>query len=465
MLVWRDYTNPTVPHRDWLITADASDSGVTAPDSIATVDQLSEVQAGAQHGVRRWVATTDASEGPGPADYFTVLYTRGSEPRWSRLPVPELNEPRADSFCQLLATSDTTALAVYTTVRNLAWGIVNDTGWVHPPEHLAGGFPDDAVHLRRNPDGSVFLRYGTHDSITFMRRFDGTHWSAEDTLRWLFPPETRPFEYLTYVGPMTLDDRPLPALLGAAYSDRNAILHTYVNIPTDQGYGRFEMVPGTEELFPIAIARDDDGDVWIAWWTFFDGMFWSHTYTSVNCSTPTLGDSGGRPQLRWTLSEPAPGSYWSVLRALNGGGEQVVARVAGGVATEMSWSDTSLPSGARATYRIRRECVDVRYRLLSESSAEWVPRSQALAVSMLSPNPLKAEVRLQVEGAGSGWLSLTAYDLQGRVVLRDRVRASGTGRDAASLPIPSSLRGGLYLLRVTAEGGGSSTAKKLVVLR
>ena len=102
------------------MTADASDTGVTSPDSIATVEELSEVQSGTQHWVRRWVATTEPSEGPGPADYFTVLYTRGSEPRWSRLPVPELNEPRADSFCESLATSDSTALAVYTTVRNLS---------------------------------------------------------------------------------------------------------------------------------------------------------------------------------------------------------------------------------------------------------------------------------------------------------------------------------------------------------
>ena len=467
MLVWRDASGLSVgtSARQFLVTADVQDSGVAASDTVGTVADVSFFQCGTQRGERRWIASSDVTLTPGVDDWHPAFYASAHPGSWKRLPKPESSSPPRDSYSQILALSDSTALAAYTTVEHLSWGIINDTGWVRPPERLVGGYPDDVIYLRPNPDGSAFLRYGTHDTVTFMRRFDGTRWSEEDTLRWNFPPETRPFGYLTYVGPMSLDNRPLPALLGMAYSDRNALERLYVNIPTDSGYGRFEIVPGSEGGFPTAIARDDNGDVWVAWWMFLDGMFWTHTYTSASCSTPTLDDSGGRPHLRWTLSEPAPGSYWSVLRSLDGGSELVVARLAAGPAAEMSGSDTSLPAAARATYRIRRECVDVRYRLLSESSAVWVPRSQALAVSVLSPNPLTAEVRLQVEGAGAGWLSLTAYDLQGRLVLRDRMRASGTGRDVATLPIPSSLRGGLYLLRVTSEGGSRSAAQKLVVLR
>ena len=370
-----------------------------------------------------------------------------------------------ECYPQVLALTDSTALAVYTAAEHLDWGIINDTGWVRPPERLVGNYPNDLIYLRRNEDGSIWLRYGTHDTVTFMRRFKDMAWSQEDTLRWEFERQPLPYSYLTYVGPMSLDDRPLPTLAGDAYSDRNALEFVYVDIPTENGYGRFERIPDSDGGIAPAVTRDENGDVWLAWWKILDGMFWNHTYTRATSSAPRLTELAAHPKLSWTLSEPAPGSYWAVLRSLDGGTESVTARVSAAAGLEMAWNDTTLPSSARAVYRIRRECHDVRYQAWSEPSREWMPRTPVLGLSLRSANPVTSALSAEVDGAPAGQLVFVLFDLQGRRLARETALATGTGRDVVDLSAVSGLQSGLYLLRVESELGPASPVRKLVVLR
>src|SRR5262249_13607426 len=114
---------------------------------------------------------------------------------------------------------------------------------------------------------------------------------------------------------------------------------------------------------------------------------------------------------------------------------------------------------------IRRECKDVRYQAWSEPSAEWLPRTTVLALSLRSANPITVGLSAQVEGAAPGRLTFLFYDLQGRRVARETAPATGTGRDVVELRSAASLKSGLYLLRVESERGPASPIRKLVVLR
>lgn len=467
MLVWRDVAGvtPGITRRGRLYTAEVRDTGVTASDSVGTVSDIGYFQMGAQRGSGRWVVSSDIDAALGRFDYHPVFYARTRGGQWNKLRVPEISSPPGAGFEQVLGLTDTTALALYTTVEHLSWGVINDTGWVRAPERLVGGFPDDILYLRPNPDGSAFLRYGTHDTVTFMRRFDGERWSLEDTLRWAFPPESRPFGYLTYVGPMTLDDRPLPAMLGMAYSDRNALERLYVNIPTESGYGRFQLIPDSEGGFPTAIARDENGDVWVAWWKFVDGMFWTHTYTTAIAGDPVLTAEAGRPRISWELSEPAPESYWGIIRSVDDAPESLVARVVAGASTRMAWTDSTLSPQARATYRVRRECRDVRYRQISAATTEWLPRTPRLGLLLRSPNPSTSSLGMTIEGASAGALRISAYDLQGRLIATSHGLASGTGQDNVQLVWPSGLDPGVYLVSGRSSDGATTRPRKVVVLR
>jgi hypothetical protein len=118
----------------------------------------------------------------------------------------------------------------------------------------------------------------------------------------------------------------------------------------------------------------------------------------------------------------------------------------------MSWTDTSAPSSLPFRYVVRRECRDTRYQATS-AEARWEPRGQALSLSLRGRNPTADRLNFEVVGASSGALDVRLFDVQGREVIRRSAPAAGAGRDAVSLPVPSELGAGLYLLRVVGADG------------
>jgi hypothetical protein len=464
MLVWRETSMLTpgdVFH--WrLMTAEVQRGEVTPSESVGVIgiNGFCDVQSGTQRGRRRWIASSDYSpEGGEQVSLFCKVEGRG----WRPLPVPLASRNSIGGCPDVVALSDSSALAVYNAGQYLDWGVISDTGWVRPPEHLQSDYTLDALHLRPNQDGSVWLRYGKNDTITFMRRFRNMAWSSEDTLRWAFPTSD---EHITIVGPMSLDDRPLPVLTGAAYSVRDGVVSAYVNVPADNGYGRFQRIPDSEEALNVsAVTRDENGDVWLAWWKYYDGLFWVHTYTRATSSTPSLHESDGRPFVTWTLSEPAPGSMWSVLRSANGGPESPVARLTATDGTNLAWTDHDLRADASARYRLRRECRDVRYQWISQASAEWLPRTPMLGLTVRSANPASGIFSAEVTGANAGRLTLASYDLQGRQVARSVGSAAGTGRDVIQISFGAEVPSGLYFLRAESERGVKSAVERVVLVR
>src|SRR5262249_3261073 len=115
------------------------------------------------------------------------------------------------------------------------------------------------------------------------------------------------------------------------------------------------------------VTRDLNGDVWVAWWKYFDTVSWVHTYTVATASRPVISQIGPSISVEWFLSQSTPGSSWSVLRARDAGPFLSVARVQAGNGTKILWIDPSPPSGA-LRYRILRNCVDKRYESLSDET-------------------------------------------------------------------------------------------------
>jgi hypothetical protein len=206
------------------------------------------------------------------------------------------------------------------------------------------------------------------------------------------------------------------------------------------------------------VARDRNGDAWVAWRTRPPGIVhWTHTYVSATTSTPVVSGVGRDRTVSWTLSEPAPESWWAVLRARGSGAFEPVARVRAGPGLEVSWTDVSPPAGV-LRYRIRRESVDARYRWESEE-AWWPPQStRPLVLSRLG------EGRLELSGAVAGPLDVRLYDLQGRRVLRREARSQGSGRDTIALDV-AGLKPGIYFASVRDASGRVANPVKLVLLQ
>jgi hypothetical protein len=254
-----------------------------------------------------------------------------------------------------------------------------------------------------------------------------------------------------------------PAIAWGA-QDQFAHQNLFVSFPTDSGFGIGEQLESVTDGILPTIVRDANGDAWVAWWKYFDGAFWIHSYTTATCSAPAVVGAGRRRSLVWTLSEPAPETWWAVLRARGEGEFELAGRVRAGAGQEMSWTDTSPPAGV-LRYRIRRECVDKRYEWLS-GEARWPARSRKPLLVPLSANPVTTRVEFEIVDAAAGALRVTLYDLQGRRVAGQQVVARGAASEVMALDWPSArLPSGVYLLRAVDAGGQESQVVKLVVLQ
>jgi len=204
----------------------------------------------------------------------------------------------------------------------------------------------------------------------------------------------------------------------------------------------------------------------LAGWDFWTGMFWIHTYNRATAENVRIEGHGRNRRIAWTLSEPAPETWWAVLRARGREDFEPVARVRAGPGLDMSWTDTSPPAGL-LRYKIRRESVDRRYEW--ESPVVRTPeRSKTLVLRAPSPWPVAREGALQLFNASDGPLELRLYDLQGRMVLRESGVATGSGEDVvrfdlAQAPVPIS--NGIYFAVVRDSEGKANEGIKLVVLR
>jgi hypothetical protein len=250
-------------------------------------------------------------------------------------------------------------------------------------------------------------------------------------------------------------------------------------VPTDAGFTVADEIPGAAGGTP-SVARDLNGDVWVASWDYNTTANWLHTYTRATSSAPRIEGAGVRRRVAWTLSEPAPETWWAVLKSVRGGAYASVARVRAAPSVEMSWNDPEPPE-AIVSYKIRRECVDTRY--VWESDAVSFPKGARPPIYLGPPTTPAGEpdtervtpedrqwghVGLSLAAAAPGPVTVRVYDLQGRLVLEQRVMAQGTDRVAIALDFGQArqpLSSGVFFARASDDAGDTSATVRVVLLK
>jgi hypothetical protein len=360
------------------------------------------------------------------------------------------------------ALDDTTALVVHDGFREgLKWGFLRGTVWTpggpSPPHDNLDGVP----RLRPRPSGGQWLIWSPSDSFVMASTFRDGAWSEPESIRCHF---TRPGQHLSNVLDISRDPGEYPAIAWMDYNTHGGITTMCVSFPTDDGFTTADVIPGTDGGGPT-VARDRNGDVWVAWWKYYDGMFWIHSYTTATSSAPRITPRGDIVEVRWTLSESAPETWWALERGNEHGEYKTVGRVRARAELDMGLKDDP-PPGDTVFYRVRRECVDKRYEWHSDVRS-W-PEVGIRVIKIRAAPRLSNVQPIEIEGAAPGPLRIRLYDLQGRLVAEQQARVTGPAREVVSFDLAEPhgrLASGIWFLRVTDSTGDESPSIKVLVLR
>lgn len=457
MLVWKTTTplDSAFHQFSQLVTADVFGDSVTAPDTVARVDAASLVYMGAAWGRRRWVVTQDGQGLPLPIR----IYRSDSAFQWTQMRVADLSGRHG----VVMAPLDSGSVLVVTSESDerLRWGVLRDTTWTAEPVPLAEYGPHNPSIIRQSAS-RLRVAWSSYDDFLRSRVYENGAWGEPDTIRAILPDS---IQHLFYQAELSREESDHPALAWYGYKIHGDVAwYVWVAFPSDTGFGLGEKLPGSWGGINPTCLVDENEDVWVAWWREYDGMYWTHSYCAAAASPPTIDTEGGRPRLRWSLSASAPSSWWAVMRGIDGGPPEPVARVRAGPAVTMTWTDSTAPARGTLRYSIRRECRDVRYQVAS-AEAEWRPSGPSIGLTISSENPAGTSVRFELSGASAGKVEVLLYDPLGRLLASRTESASGSGVDRFELPLTGRIRPGLYLLRARGADGRLTRSAKVVVIR
>jgi hypothetical protein len=431
----------------------------TPPETVMVTTESDAEYSAAVSARGRWAARSDAVLREG-VDRVRVVYSE-SGGVWRELPQQGIDE----ACCSIAPLSDSTAMLSFAGKSGLAWVLFER-------DHVArAGYLDTRRYaplhprFRFRPSGGLWLMW-TESRWVHVSSYQDGGWSRGDSLKSRHP-DGQTFVSSWCDASRDPGERPVLAWgdLGYAYTYRDV---GCVAFPTEAGWSEGEEVPGSDGLFTSpTVTRDRNGDAWLAWDLLRqDGVLFTHTYVSATAGAPRVTGAGRHRALVWTLSEPAPESWWAVLRARGEEPFEEVARVQAGPDVGMSWADDSPPAGV-LRYKVRRESVDQRYEWVS-GEASWPPKSRKPRPGLLIASPVVSGAEVVVNGAVSGPLEVRVYDLQGRLVREQSEVAAGLGSDRFRLDLGGGSRvlaSGVYFLRVRDVEGNETPAAKFVVLK
>lgn len=433
-------------------------SGLASIDTAAHVlEYTSLYSAAVAPGGRRWIAVND--------NFVPRLLYSDTLRIWNETPLPF-----PDAACLAVATlTDTTALLVVQVGGFMRWGIANGRIWQDLGQLTQ--FGNDMVTFRvrpRLPDSQLLVWDSNSPTVSIASYQNGT-WGTPQTLTCAYQD---PRVDYTFWPNMSHDAGKYPVVTWQAYNGHVGGDLICACVPTDSGFTTADQIwSATYAIHPVA-ARDQNGDAWIAWWSFDGGTFWTHTYTRATTSPPSVLLSGTTASLTWQLSEPAPETWWGILRATDAGAYALIRRVRAGTKLTMAWGDTAPPPGVNH-YRLRRETVDARYQWQSGEATVVVgvpslDSTGRLRLLRASSNPAGATSTFEILNAAAGRLDVQVFDLHGRLLLRIHPIASGTGRDTIQLDLSLAAVGpgsGLYFVRAVDAAGSVSSCVKVALLR
>jgi hypothetical protein len=426
---------------------------------------------------RKWVVRQDWV--PNPSSWQVRTAYSDTAQIWHELPRLGIDE----DHCAIAPLSENSAMMVYVGESGLAWAKAVDGTWVE--QGVLDRRPMTAAHpkLALRPAGGLWLLWTEHYWV-HVSMYDGTRWWRGDSL---VAPHAAGETYWASWCDASLDTAARPVLvwgdLGYGFTYRNVVS---IAFPDDQGWPAGEEVPGSGGFStPIPVVmRDRNGDAWVAWSLIGSGgNYIVHTYCKAITGPPRLVGAGRQRAVTWDLSEPAPGSWWTVWRAPPDGPFEQFARVRADSGLTVSWTDGS-PLAGLARYKLRRECVDTRYQWESPEGA-WPmgarppiylgpptlpggdPDGEPGVIG--APEDRRAgRMELSLAAAGPGPVTVRVYDLQGRLVFEQRVMAQGAGPQRITLEFRQAgqtLPSGIYFARATDAAGRASNTLRLVRLR
>src|SRR5689334_11478267 len=373
--------------------------GIAERETIATTFGFNAAYSAAVTTRRRWAAVHDY-------DYFDGgvlrVFSSAAPRSWHETRLGDIGL----AGVALAPLQDTTAVLAVMQPGPTGGGVglwrVDDSGVTYTGLHTPGAH---GPRFRPRPSGGLWLAWDTAAPYIALTTYREGLLVEPDTLRcnYLAPPE---WQYVSQLPDMSRDGGEYPAVAWGAYSQLSGGVVLCASVPTDQGFSVADQIPNAGGNSPT-VARDVNGDVWVGSWNHWYADY-AHTYTVATASAPRLAGAGTGRTVAWTLSEPAPETWWAVLRAVNGGAFEPVARVRAGPSLEMSWTDAPPPARLLA-YKVRRECLDTRYG--------W--ESEAVTVGAGSRPPIYLGPPVNVPGGGGteepgapedrrwGWLRLS----------------------------------------------------------
>lgn len=456
-LLWLDYTGLGF---GTMAFSEFTDSGLVAVDTAMVAwAQDSEYGGAVSESGRRWV-TRSRQRSMSEIRYAVFTAFSDSFRVWHQLPVLGVNE----DLLSIAPLGRDSAIVAYAGVSGLVWAITDGRGWVGEGSLDSRAWLPLHPRFRLRPSGGLWLTWSDREVIRFAT-FRSGEWVDQGSVAGRHAPgET----YIPAWIDVSRDTSELPVIgwgdLGYGYTRRNIGM---VAVPTASGYTNGEEIPGSQGVYGTPmVTRDRNGDVWAAWQRLNGGVFFTHTYCSATASRPVIQGAGRHRRVSWTLSSPAEGSRWTVLRSRDGASFDSVACLRASGQTTMAWQDDSPPRGLLA-YRIRRESVDKRYEWLSEE-ARW-PRTGRRPLKLAFPDVIdEATLGLLLEDAPMGAVDLELYDLQGRLIGRQQavVERAGVAEIRFDLSgVRGRLPSGVYFVRATDATGMPSNAVKFVLLR
>jgi hypothetical protein len=435
------------------------------PEHIATTYSSYESNfAGAQRGDRRWVVLADnsvvrlfLSEGPGG---------------WRELPDPGAH---ATAGVSAVALDDSTALVAWDRLffgQALGWGTIRAGQWSVSPEPIPLAFHYSHPQLAPIPSGGAWLQYATPRSTGVLRRFEGGAFGPERELDCKYTSDPEAISVVWGALERGGGERPV-----VAWSFRDVWTTTYgicVCMAEGEDWALGDEIMRSRRggnFAALTVTRDRNDDAWVAWREFYDEpVQWAHTFTTARASEPVVTVTAGRPELEWSLSELAPGTWWAVLRQGEGGAFFEVARLQAGNELRMSWSDEGARPGTLlrdgVSYRIRRESVDTRYEHLGPIGS-WQPGHMRPRLAIKPQGPGSEALLLELSGTSSPRIELAIYDVSGRAIARREITLQGSG---ATQRFPLTFAGqplgaGIYFARVRDASGAVSDGVRFVRLR
>lgn len=465
-LIW---CGATIATEGLLAMAQVLGDSLAPPDTIVRSSNVNTENDAAVGTRRRWAAVDDQILGPNGYHHQLRVFFSDSAKIWREAHV----DGSASRGVTMAPVDDTTAVVVWASFEfgeKLQWGLLRGSRWEGRGQLHAEGGPI-RPRLRTRPSGGFWLTWGTESPDIFLSSYQNGTWSApiRITADYLVAPHEYHFSEDTE---MSRDDGEHPVIAWDNYSPISGGEIT-ISFPTKTGYSLGEVVVGSGGGVLPSLVRDMNGDTWLTWWEEYRRTWWTHTYTRATASELHVEGKGRRRSLVWTLSEPAPDSWWAVFAGRNEGPLEQVARVQAGDGLEVRWPDTSPPAG-RLRYKIRRECLDTRYQWESEPIAfpeihplGPVAEGPALGPVLKRPTMLSQDsVELSVEHAAPGEVELSLYDLQGRRLANRRIEPGAGGALRSPIADASTpLTPGIYFARVRDAAGRESNAVRFVVIR